>query len=72
MADSLERQLARIVSGKVKMWNGLTIRQNLEKAVDYLYDCVDNFIQEYYLSYEPKVYERTFDFQDSLRYCCKL
>ena len=66
MADSIERQLARIVSGKVKMWNGLTIRQNLEKAVDYLYDCVDNFIQEYYLSYEPKVYERTFDFQDSL------
>lgn len=66
MADSLERQLARIVAGKVKMSNGLTIRQNLEKAVDYLYDCVDNFIQEYYLSYEPKVYKRTFDFQDSL------
>lgn len=66
MADSLERQLARIVSGKVKMSNGLTIRQNLEKAVDYLYDCVDNFIQEYYLSYAPKRYKRTFDFQDSL------
>lgn len=66
MADSIERQLARIVSGKTKLGNGLTIRQNLEKAVDYLYDCVDNFIQEYYLSYTPRIYQRTYDFQDSL------
>lgn len=66
MADSIERQLARIVSGKTKSSNGLTIRQNLERAVDYLYDCVDNFIQEYYLSYTPKIYQRTYDFQDSL------
>lgn len=66
MVDSIERQLGRIVSGKVKMSNGLTIRQNLEKAVDYLYDCVDKYIQEYYLSYTPSTYERTFDFQDSL------
>ena len=66
MADSIKTQLARIMAGKTKMSNGLTIRQNLEKAVDYLYDCVDNFIQEYYLSYTPKIYQRTYDFQDSL------
>lgn len=66
MADSIKTQLARIMAGKTKMGNGLTIRQNLEKAVDYLYDCVDNFIQEYYLSYTPKIYQRTYDFQDSL------
>lgn len=66
MADSIKTQLGRISAGKVKMWNGLTIRQNLERAVDYLYDCVDNFIQEYYLSYDPKRYIRTYDFMDSL------
>ena len=66
MADSIKTQLGRILAGKTKMGNGLTIRQNLEKAVDYLYDCVDNFIQEYYLSYTPQKYQRTYDFQDSL------
>lgn len=66
MADSIETQLARIISGKTKMGNGSTIRQNLEKAVDYLYDCVDKYIQEYYLSYTPKIYQRTYDFQNSL------
>lgn len=66
MADSIKTQLGRIVASRMKMANGLTIRQNLERAVDYLYDCVDNYIQEYYLSYTPKVYERTGDFQDSL------
>lgn len=66
MADSIKTQLARIVSGRTKTKNGSTIRQNLEKAVDYLYDCVDNYIQEYYLSYSPKRYLRTYDFQDSL------
>ena len=66
MADSIKTQLARIMAGKTRMGNGLTIRQNLEKAVDNLYDCVDNFIQEYYLSYTPRMYQRTYDFQDSL------
>lgn len=66
MADSIKTQLGRIIAGETKMQNGLTIRQNLEKAVEYLYDCVDNFIQEYYLSYTPKIYQRTYDFQDSL------
>lgn len=66
MADSIKTQLARIMAGKTKMGSGLTIRQNLEKAVDYLYDCVDNFIQEYYLSYTPRMYQRTDDFRDSL------
>lgn len=66
MADSIKTQLGRIMAGKTKMWNGLTIRQNLEKAVDYLYDCVDNYIREYYLSYTPGTYQRTYDFRDSL------
>ena len=61
MADSIKTQLGRILSQKTKLWNGLTLKQNLEKAVDYLYDCVDHFILEYYLSYTPSIYRRTYD-----------
>lgn len=66
MADSIKTQLGRILSQKTKLWNGLTLKQNLEKAVDYLYDCVDHFLLEYYLSYTPSIYRRTYDFRDSL------
>lgn len=62
MAQSLEAQLAKIL----KTSNGKTIRQNLEEAVRYLYKCLDNHILEYYLSYSPTWYDRTFDFQNSL------
>lgn len=66
MALGIEKQLAKIIASKTKMSNGRTVKQNLEKAVDYLYDCMDNQIREYYLSYDPKIYNRTFDFRDSL------
>lgn len=66
MADDLERQIVRIIAANTKMENGRTVKQNLEAAVDYLYDCVDMHIREYYLSYEPRVYNRTYDFMDSL------
>lgn len=66
MAQSIERQLAKILASNTKMANGKTVKQNLEGAVDYLYECVDNHIREYYLSYKPKIYNRTFDFMDSL------
>lgn len=66
MAESLEKQLAKILSSDVKMENGKTVKQNLESAIDYLYDCIDKYIQQYYLSYTPSVYKRTYDFRDSL------
>ena len=66
MTDSIEKQLERILQTEVKMENGMTLKQNLEGAVNYLYQILDNHIREYYLSYNPKEYERTFDFQDSL------
>lgn len=66
MAEDLEKQLARIISANTKMDNGKTVQQNLEAAIDYLYDCLDMYIREYYLSYKPKIYKRTNDFRDSL------
>ena len=66
MADSIEKQLEKILQTEVKMSNGRTLQQNLEGAVRYLYQILDNYIREYYLSYDPINYERTFDFMDSL------
>lgn len=66
MRQSIERQLGKIVAANTKMKNGKTVKQTLEQAVDYLYDCMDNQIRAYYASYTPKIYQRTFDFQDSL------
>ena len=66
MAQSIERQLAKIVSANTKMANGLTVKETLEKAVDYLYDCMDNQILAFYASYTPKIYQRTRNLLDSL------
>lgn len=67
MTESLEKQLAKILaSSDLEMSNGRTTAQNLEDAITYLYECIDKYIQEYYLSYTPKVYRRTYDFRDSL------
>ena len=65
MAQSIERQLGKIIAANTKMANGLTVKENLEKAVDYLYECLDKQILAYYASYTPKVYDRTYDFLDS-------
>lgn len=66
MGQSIEQQLGKIVASNTKMKNGKTVKETLEEAVDYLYDCMDNQILAYYASYTPKIYERTFDFLDSL------
>lgn len=66
MTDDLEKQLAKILSANTEMENGKTVKQNLEMAIDYLYNCLNNYIREYYLSYRPNVYKRTYDFRDSL------
>lgn len=66
MSQSIKSQLGRIMSQQVKMSNGKTVRQNLEGAVRYLYKCLDNQILAYYASYTPSVYERTYNFLDSL------
>ena len=66
MGQSIERQLAKIVSANTKMKNGMTVKETLEKAVDYLYDCMDNQILAYYASYTPIIYQRTHDLLDSL------
>lgn len=66
MGQSIEQQLGKIVAAKTRLKNGMSVKETLEKAVDYLYDCMDNQILAFYASYTPKIYQRTFDFMDSL------
>lgn len=63
---SIQDQLNRIIVNKVKLRNGKTVKQNLMEAVDYLYICMQNRIDEMYESYTPKIYERR-SFLDGLQ-----
>lgn len=64
--SSLKEQLSRIVVSNVKMSNGKTIEQNLKSEAKRLLDCIQKRIDEYYSSYKPKYYDRTFDFLNSM------
>lgn len=63
---SIEEQIKKIVARKAKLANGKTIEQNLMEAVDFLYMCIQNRIDEMYDNYTPTHYQRR-PFHDSLR-----
>lgn len=66
---SIEQQLKKIAVSKVKLKNGLTLKETLKREVDRLYDCIQKYIDEYYDSYEPNDeygYQRTYRFQGSM------
>lgn len=63
---SIEEQLKKIIVSTVKMSDGLTLQQQLKREVDRLYSCIQKYIDQYYDSYKPKVYERTYRFQGSM------
>lgn len=60
---SIQQQLNKIIASKAKMKDGLTLEQKLKIEVDRLYNCIQDKIDDYYDSYEPKIYERTWRFQ---------
>lgn len=55
---SIEEQVKKIVARKVKLANGKTIQQNLIEAVNYLYECIQHYIELMYEDYEPIKYKR--------------
>ena len=63
---SIEEQLKKIIVSTVKMSDGLTLQQQLKREVDRLYSCIQKYIDQYYDSYKPEVYERTYRFQGSM------
>ena len=46
--------------------SGVTLEEILRNEAQRLKDCIQKFIDEYYGSYSPSVYSRTFRFQRSL------
>lgn len=63
---SLEEQLAQIALKKVKMSTGETLATTMAREARRLYDCIQYYIDRYYESYQPKIYERTFGYKKAL------
>ena len=55
---SIKNQVEKIIARKAKLATGKTVEQTLMEAVDYLYMCIQDEIDQMYESYTPKVYER--------------
>ena len=66
MAKSLKEQLAQIALKKVKMPDGKTLAETMASEARRLYDCIQYYIDEYYRSYQPTVYDRTDGYRKSL------
>lgn len=59
---SLEEQLTRIALKKVKLPDGKTLEETMAEEARKLYDCIQYYIDKYYESYRPRVYERYNDY----------
>ena len=63
---SIKEQLMRMAVTQLRMSTGETYAERLKREVDRLYDCIQDEIDKYYLSYTPKVYSRTGMWKDSM------
>jgi len=66
MAKSLKEQLSKIALKKVKMSNGETLATTMVHEARRLYDCIQYYIDRYYDSYQPTIYERTYGYKNAL------
>lgn len=64
--STIEQQLRKIAIDKVKLSNGMTLRETMKFEINRLYKCIQKYIDLYYDSYEPKAYSRTYRFQGSM------
>lgn len=63
---NIQKQLQKIISSKVKMSNGETLQEQLSREVSRLYKCIQRRIDNYYDSYTPEPYCRTYRFQGAM------
>lgn len=63
---SIKEQITKLAAMKLKSSTGETYGELLKREVDRLYDCINARIDDYYNSYDPKIYRRTYRFQGSL------
>lgn len=64
---SLKEQLAQLALKNVKMSDDSTLAETMKREANRLYDCIQFYINEYYDSYYPKIYDRTGDYRRSLK-----
>lgn len=63
---SLLDQLKKISIKQIRFDNGETIAERMAREAQRLADCIQYYIDKYYNSYRPKVYDRTDRFQGAL------
>lgn len=63
---SLKEQLSRIALKKVKLSNGETLATVMAREAHRLYECIQYYIDKYYESYQPTIYDRTYKYQNAL------
>lgn len=64
---SLKEQLSQIALKKVKLSNGETLAETMSKEAEKLCRCIQYYIDEYYNSYSPSIYDRTENYRHSLQ-----
>lgn len=65
-SDSIRKQLKNLDLKKIKLENGKTIEEELKKHASILSDCLMAELDKIYESYDPKIYERTYNLYNSL------
>lgn len=63
---SIKEQIAKLAAKQLKTRSGETYAEALKREVDRLYDCINARINDYYESYTPIRYKRTYRFKRSL------
>ena len=63
---SLKDQLSKIDLRSLKLSNKQTLAETMAHEARRLADCIQYYIDEWYNSYEPSVYDRTYRLQGSL------
>lgn len=63
---SIKEQLARIALKKVKLSNRETLEETMARLVRSLYSHIQYYIDKWYNTYDPIVYERTYRYQGAL------
>jgi hypothetical protein len=66
MAESIEKQLAKIILKNARTTSGETLQESLSREVQRLYQCIQYYIDEYYSNYEPVVYQRSYRLQGAM------
>ncbi len=63
----LEKYIIKTQGNKIKLSNNKTIMKIMQEEGNRLKDLIQKYIDEYYDSYTPTQYKRTYSFKNSLR-----